>query len=75
MKIDIENFWNTVEQTDKDALHDVMYEANGTQPSDEEIKSLFMRLPSLIIGEAMSWGLSDTVVRDNIYEFIQSESE
>jgi len=75
MSLNLEELWNDTENHDKNSLHDVMYEANNVEPSEEEVKKLFLKLPRSIIGDIVSWGLSDTVVRDSIYTFIQSERD
>lgn len=53
-------------------LHDVILEAtNKLSLSQEELESLFDELPDDIKCDAYKWGLNDTVVRDNIYEWYQ----
>lgn len=37
----------------------------------KELKELFLTLPMNIIGGIVSWGISDTVVRDDIYSFFE----
>lgn len=58
-------------------IHDVVMEATWDTAkvnlSDEQCKKLFLRFESTTIGLAILWGLSDTVVRDNMYEEIQND--
>ena len=54
-------------------LHDVILEATWetkkTKMSQSELETLFDELPQHIKDDAYHWGLNDTVVRDNIYEW------
>jgi len=55
-----------------DRLHDVLVDAViGSSPSREQVKAVFMMLPAFIIGKAISWGLNDTEVGDNMYVFLE----
>ena len=63
------------DKNDWNHLNDVILEAtwnttklNLSQPKMEE---LFEQLPDNIKSDAYHWGLNDTVVRDNIYEWFQ----
>jgi len=66
-----------------DSLHDVIVNVNAFNsfsdlPEDQQevvYAKLLMVLPDNIMGDIYSWGLSDTVVRDNIYEFIEDNQE
>jgi hydroxymethylpyrimidine pyrophosphatase-like HAD family hydrolase len=53
-------------------LHDVILEVLGVSMDDKKLEELFRTLPSSIKDEALHWGLSDTVVRDNIYTHIKN---
>ena len=52
-------------------MHDVILEALDKSVSNEEILKVWENLPSYIKIEAIEFGLSDTCVRDNIYEFLE----
>ena len=43
--------------------------------SDEQLKSIFFLLPREIFGNAIQWGFSDTVVGDNIYEWLSKNKQ
>jgi hypothetical protein len=62
----------TLEQEDIDHLHDTILEAlGGTEDlSNDAVLSVWNTLPEYIQEEAAHWGLSDSVVRDNIYEWL-----
>ena len=63
-----------LEQGDLEHLHDVILEAiNKSLPDKEIIKIWDLILPEDIKLQAEQYGISDTVVRDNIYEFMEKE--
>jgi hypothetical protein len=66
MKIGIQ-----LEKEDFDILHDVILNALNIETSEEEITEYFMELPREIIGTAVSWGVNDTVFRDEMYEWLK----
>ena len=78
MKFYIETIF---EQSDLDHLHDVYFDATltvtgeETSLNEEQILELWERLDDDIKFDAMKWGLSDTCVRDNIWEFVKNEYE
>ena len=61
-----------LERKDFDAMHDVIYEVKGYEPTDEQIKKIWDELPEDIQGTAITWGCSDTVFRDNLYEWLET---
>lgn len=64
----------TLEQEDINALHDVILEAleyPNEDITDEIILNCWKNLPEHIKEDAIHWGLDDTVVRDNIYVWLQ----
>lgn len=62
-----------LDDTDLGYIRDVALSALGKKLTNEEALELWEKLPEDIKNEAVSWGLSDTVVRDNIYEFLTEE--
>jgi hypothetical protein len=54
------------------SLHDVVYEVLDKQMTNKELETLFRSLPSYLKDDAFHWGLSDSVVRDNIYEYLET---
>ena len=67
MKVIIE-----LEREDFDAMHDVIFEVKDYQPTDEQIQQIWDSLPEYIHGTAIQWGCSDTVFRDNLYEWLEN---
>jgi hypothetical protein len=65
----------TLEQDDIDCLHDVIKEAlNFEDLSNERVLEYWNKLPDDLKDEAIHWGLDDTVVGDNIYEWLIEHS-
>lgn len=68
-KIDPNNI--VLDRSDLDSLHDTLFNALDIYNiSDKQLKSVWDVLPMDIKYEALQWGMSDTVVRDNIYVWI-----
>lgn len=65
----------TLENEDYDVLHDLILEALGFTPSLPQIDSCWNLIPEDIKGEAIQWGTSDTVARDNIYVWLIDNKE
>lgn len=59
--------WKFLSQNDRDIfpLYDVLSEFDIKHSQAE---SVFMKLDMYLVGMAVSYGFSDTVLRDNIYE-------
>lgn len=66
-----------LEEEDYNALHDVIIEALNMDisPSKKAMDYLWEHLPDDIKGTAIQWGCSDTVFRDNLYEWLQEEAK
>lgn len=63
-----------LERPDLDALHDVVLSAMGFDEvhlTDEQILVWWNKLPRDLQLDAEKWGISDTVVRDSIYVWLQ----
>jgi deoxyhypusine synthase len=61
----------TLERKDFDSMHDVILEAKGYEPTDEQIQSIWNEMPDHIKNEAIAWGCSDTSFRDEMYEWLE----
>ncbi len=73
-----EAFWNNTPDGDHDLrqLHDVLVVSGLVkEPSLEQIKAFLMMLPADIIGSALSWGFTDTEVRERTYEFAEQNKQ
>jgi hypothetical protein len=51
------------------AIHDVLYDVFNIHYSNDEIDDMVMKLPIDVQWTGIQWGWSDTVFRDNAYEF------
>jgi hypothetical protein len=60
----------TLEQEDLDSLHDTVLEALELDLDNEQILDYWNKLPEHLRDEAEYWGIDDSVVRDNIYEYL-----
>ena len=71
MKIDLSSI--EFSEDDIDSLHDVII--NSLDDKDditrEEILEYWKKLPDDIKLDALKWGISDSVVGDTIYEWLQ----
>jgi hypothetical protein len=71
MKIKVE-----LEQSDLDSLHDTIFNAIEIEDlTNEQLIEFWEILPEDIQSEAMRWGLDDSVVRDNIYVWLQKNKK
>lgn len=69
-------FWESTpaDHTDFDCLHDVLCSfgfEGALEPTPNQVRALFMMLPSHILGEVIALGFDDTEVRERIYEFVR----
>ena len=67
------------DQNDWNHLHDVVLDATWNTKklklSQPEMEELFEQLPDNIKNDAYHWGLNDTVVRDNIYVWVEENKK
>lgn len=69
------------ENNNFDSLYDVIvnfFESISDLSEDQQevvYEKLLMNLPDTVLGDMYSFGLSDTVVQDNLYEFIENKKE
>ena len=52
-----------------DVILDVTYSTSKLSLTQKELEGLFDELPQNIKDDSYRWGLNDSVVRDNIYEW------
>lgn len=68
-----EVYWNNSDKNEFDSIHDILVETELNIPKNkmnDAVKITFMKLPEHIFGSVISWGLGDTEVKDEIYEFV-----
>lgn len=68
MKVRVE-----LEESDYGRLHDILLEITNDKFTQEELVIVWNGLPQSLKDEAIHWGMSDTVVRDNIYEHLKDK--
>ena len=66
MKIIVE-----LEREDFDAMHDVIFDVKGYQPTDAQIQETWNLLPEDIKGIAIQWGCNDTVFGDRMHVWLE----
>ena len=52
-------------------IHDVVIDCTGKSLTDKQIDNLIGIMPISIVADACDWGFNDTVVGDNIYEWLE----
>lgn len=62
---------NLLTRDDLNALHDVLLEVTDLEYTDEQLYKVWEKVSRHIKDEATHWGLSDTVVRDNVYKWAE----
>lgn len=65
----------TLEKEDFDHMHDAIYDVLGYEPTNEQIQAIWDKLPEEIQGTAIQWGCSDSVFRDDMYEWLEENKE
>lgn len=54
----------------RDVIHDCYIDKFGNIPSEDRVEEIFNIIPSNIKSLAEEWGVWDTEVRENIFDFI-----
>jgi len=65
-------------ESDQDAFNDVIIDAltahnNDTEPTDNQLDKIYNTLPIDIKFIAEQWGLSDTVFKDRVYDYLTED--
>lgn len=70
-------YWSATDADSNEfsSMHDACTQFLGRELSHDQLKRVFDYLPGEIIGSGIKWGFDDTVVRDNIYEYIRDNAE
>lgn len=63
----------TLEESDLLSLREVAFNATDKEITNEQAIEIWESLPQSLKNEAIHWGISDSVVRDNIYEFLEKQ--
>lgn len=59
-------------QNDWDHLHGVVLGTTNQKLSQLELEQLYESLPDNLKSQAISWGMNDTVFKDNLFEYLKS---
>lgn len=70
MKITVE-----FEDGDFDSLHDIVFELSEKSLSHKELEALWNTFPQSLKDDGLHWGLTDSVVRDNMYVHLENSGE
>ena len=62
-----------LEKEDFAVLHDAVYDITGYSFTDEQLQTIWDKLPEDIQHEAVRWGTSDTCVREEIHKYLDEE--
>lgn len=65
--------FNTVEfdQSELASLHDIILDALDMSLSVDEVRTYWFKLPDEIKLDSIKYGISDTVIRENIHEWLE----
>ena len=55
-----------------DHFHDVVFDSTGKNKCREELLEIFQSLPINLKNDAYTYGMNDTVFRDNVYEYLKN---
>jgi len=70
MKIQI-----TLEIDEAEIIREILKEIIGANIPNDLLYKILVSLPNGIIGLAVSYGVNDTVFRDNLYEYLEREKK
>lgn len=66
---------NLITKSELDIFHDVLYGATDKSFDEKTLYKLWLKVPSDIKDDVMRWGINDTPVRDQIYEWAEENPE
>jgi len=59
-----------LEREDFNAMHDVIFDVKGYNPTDEEIQNIWDELPEDIQRHAITYGSNDSLFIDDLYDWL-----
>lgn len=66
--------WSFIKNSDAfDAINDSYVSVFSASPTEEQVRSIFLKIPLDIKQTAIQWGWYDTVVSDKVYNFLKSK--
>lgn len=76
-----EAYWDNTEnkRSEFGNLYDCVLEAAGYTSfelvTESKVKALLLALPNSIVGQGITWGFGDSVVRDDLHEFCRDNKQ
>lgn len=70
MSINVQDF---VDDFGFAVFHDVVYEATGESFVDQDLDEILNSLPDMIKQEIVEWGISDTLTRNIVFDYLSKE--
>lgn len=68
----IDTIYKQFPKDEWDSFHDTIFDLTGKESIDKKALVTFWEsLPENLKKDSIRWGLNDSVVRDNIYEYLQ----
>lgn len=64
-----------IQITDRFILHDIIHEALGFKPNDDQIDSVLVGLPNQLIQDSEVFGFRDMMVKQGITDFLTDNKE
>lgn len=64
-----------LDKNDWDHFHDCIFNTTKVSLEEEDLKGVFDLLPDDLKDEAYEWGMSDTLWRDNFYDWYKENAE
>jgi hypothetical protein len=66
---------NLITDYELGSVHDVIFEVTDNEYSNDDLRKIWQLTTEDIKAEGLRWGIDDTAVRDNLYEWAQKNVE
>lgn len=70
-----EAYWSNSDMYEFHNIHDACLEYLGVELANEQVKAIFMAMPEDIVGSGLLHGFTDSVVRDDIGEYVREHAD
>lgn len=70
-----EAYWSNSDMYEFHNIHDACREYLDIDLTDAQMKAVFMAMPEYIVGSGLQHGFTDSVVRDDIGEYVRENAE
>ncbi len=71
----IHAYWENSDKSEFNKIHDAVIDILDIDINEKQIKKILESLPSHIITSGMYWGFRDTVIGDEIYSYIEENTD